>query len=110
MDGRFLLLVLGFAPCPVLPFAREKARLGEVGEVEEGTEGRNPSAGLEAPFPNGEATGPAEHSISYWDNRCLNRIPDRSTETKCAEGDVRLNQSRRCRHTSPRSRQWVVLQ
>eukprot|EP00962_Isochrysis_galbana_P016728 scaffold4795_cov126-Isochrysis_galbana.AAC.2 len=27
MDGRFLLLVLlGFAPCPVLPFAREKAR------------------------------------------------------------------------------------
>eukprot|EP00962_Isochrysis_galbana_P029777 scaffold9575_cov116-Isochrysis_galbana.AAC.1 len=27
MDGRFLLLVLGFAPCPVLPFAREKARL-----------------------------------------------------------------------------------
>eukprot|EP00962_Isochrysis_galbana_P031590 scaffold10288_cov154-Isochrysis_galbana.AAC.2 len=24
MDGRFLLLVLGFAPCPVLPFAREK--------------------------------------------------------------------------------------
>eukprot|EP00962_Isochrysis_galbana_P034656 scaffold11769_cov97-Isochrysis_galbana.AAC.4 len=26
MDGRFLILVLGFAPCPVLPFAREKAR------------------------------------------------------------------------------------
>eukprot|EP00962_Isochrysis_galbana_P048049 scaffold19922_cov120-Isochrysis_galbana.AAC.6 len=25
MDGRFLLLVLGFAPCPVLLFAREKA-------------------------------------------------------------------------------------
>eukprot|EP00962_Isochrysis_galbana_P007280 scaffold1966_cov118-Isochrysis_galbana.AAC.5 len=26
MNGRFLLLVLGFAPCPVLPFARAKAR------------------------------------------------------------------------------------
>eukprot|EP00962_Isochrysis_galbana_P002934 scaffold816_cov139-Isochrysis_galbana.AAC.3 len=26
MDGRFLLLVFGFAPCPVLPFEREKAR------------------------------------------------------------------------------------